>query len=191
MTENKGNRANVADRWSHNQNPLYYHQTQREPFKGEAQFTFDDLYITPFTHELTSDESGRTGYTPIERNLSPSGVSVLDEYIQALHEGKSDISGFCARHNAKTSDLDGLVFLLTGMSNQSFRNQWILRRADELLRYTDIHIAEIARRCGARSRNNLYFMYKRNMNCSPLQRRSKLRKRGDTDRYKIVEPATI
>lgn len=185
---NKGKRASVVSRWGERRKATFFTPTPRKPFKGEAQFTLDDLYITPFTHELTADELGRTGYTPLERDMSPSGVNVLDEYLQALSEGRSDIGDFCARHNAKTADLDGLVFLLTGMSNVDFRKRWIVRCADELLRYTDMEVAEVARRCGAGSRGNLYFIYERELNCSPSQRRTELRKPGDLGKYKIVAP---
>jgi len=122
--------------------------------------------------------------------MNPSGINVLDEYLQALSAGQADIGGFCARHNAKTSDLDGLTFLLTGMSNVDFRNRWMLRCADELLRYTDMTMPEIARRCGAGTRGNLYFIYERELNCSPSQRRLELRQPGDLGKYKIVEPPT-
>jgi len=190
MAGNKGNRASVMSRWGGYGKGTFYEKTPRKPFRGRAQYTLDDLYITPFTHELTADGLGRTGYTPLERNMNPSGINVLDEYLQALSEGQSDISTFCARHNAKTSDLDGLIFLLTGMSNVDFRNRWMLRCADELLRHTDMTMPEIARRCGAGTRGNLYFIYERELNCSPSQRRAELRKQGDLGRYKIVEPPT-
>jgi len=159
-------------------------QQPRQPLKGEPQFTMDDLYISPFTHELTSDEQGRTGYTPMDVNLRPMGIRVMDDYLEALHAGQSDVGEFCARLGAKTSDLDGLVFLLTGMSNQDFRNRWIVRRADDLLRYTDMDVKEIARRSGAGSRNNLYFIYERDLNCSPTMRRQQLRQEGDLGRFK-------
>lgn len=178
------------NRWYGSGEGRSYSQTPRKPFKGEAQFTFDDLYITPFTYELTADELGRTGYTPLKRNMSPSGINVLDEYLQALSEGQSDIGGFCDRHNAKTADLDGLVFLLTGMSNVDFRNRWIVRCADELLRHTDMKMPEIARRCGAGTRGNLYFIYERELDCSPSRRRTELRKPGDLGKYRIIDPPT-
>lgn len=198
MAGKKGNRANVTDRWyGVNKSSSWRSQTPRPAFKGEAQYTLDDLFITPFTHELTSDELGRTGYTPIvgqttdgtmrQRNLCPTGIHVLDAYLQALSRGQSDVAEFCDRYNAKTADLDGLIFLLTGMPNQDFRNRWIVRMADLLLRYTDMTVDEIARRSGAGTRTNLYFIYERDLNTSPTDRRNALRKPGDLGKYKITE----
>ena len=187
MTGRKGNRANVMNRWYSRGNDSLRHQTPRTPFKGEPQYTLEKLFITPFTHAFTADDMGRTGYTPIERNLTPTGIHILDAYLQALHRGHSDIADFCDRYNARTSDLDGLIFLLTGMSNQEFRNRWILKTADLLLRYTDMTVEEIARRSGAGTRTNLYFIYERDLNTSPTARRHALRKPGEKGRYKIVE----
>lgn len=180
-----GNKKNVLSRWGNIKRKEV--KTQRKPFKGEPQFTFDDLYIPPFTHELSTDEVGRQGYVPIEKNMTPTGVSVMDEYLQSLHKCMTDIKTFCDRYGARTTDLDGLVFLLTGMSNMQFRARWMVRCADDLLRYTDMDVTEVARRCGAGSRTNLYFIYERDFNCSPSDRREALRKDGDLGRYKIVE----
>lgn len=186
MTDNKGNRMKVITRWG--QRKASGSQMKlRKPFKGKPQFTVDGLYITLFTHELTSDELGRKGYTPIVRNFTPSGISILDEYVQALHAGQTGTGDFCNRHNARLTDLDGLIFLLLGMSNADFRNRWIVRCADELLRYTDMEIPEVARRSGAGTRGNLYLIYERDLNCSPTQRRAELRQPGDLGRFKIVE----
>lgn len=184
MAQEKGNRANVLARFvkgftGRTNNP-------RKPFKGTPQFTFEELYITPFTHELTSDELGRTGYTPIAVNLTPTGIRVMDEYLQSLRANTVGIGDFCARYNAKTTDLDGLVFMLTGMSNVDFRNRWIVRTADDLLRYTDMEIGEVARLSGAGTRTNLYYAFERDMNCSPSARRAQARKHGDLGRFKIV-----
>lgn len=187
MANEKGNRTNVLKRWGSRRYGYRYQKIPRKPFKGEAQFTLDDLYITPFTHELTTDGQGRKGYTAVDRNMNPSGIKVLDEYLQALSAGQSDIADFCARHDAKTSDLDGLVFLVTGMTNLDFRTRWILRQADDLLRFTDMSAVEVARRSGAGSRSNLYFIYERELNCSPIQRRKALREDGDLGRYSIEE----
>lgn len=187
MANKKGNRANVMNRWYGRDKDGYRHQKPRVPFKGVPQYSFDDLYITPFTHAFTADDMGRTGYTPIERNLTPTGIHVFDAYLQALHRDHSDIADFCDRYNARTSDLDGLIFLLTGMANQDFRNRRILHTADLLLRYTDMTVEEIARRSGAGTRTNLYFIYERDLNTSPTTRRNALRKPGECGRYKIVE----
>lgn len=184
MATTSGNRKNVENRWGHRRKSREP-RNEREAFKGTPQFTFDNLYISPFTQKLTVDNDGRMGYTAIERNMNPTGIDVLDAYVQALHQGKMESGTFCARYGTKTHDLDGLLFFLTGMNTQTLRTRWTLRRADELLRFTDLDIVEIARLSGAGSRTNLYYIYEQELNTSPTDRRVALRQEGDLMRYKL------
>lgn len=183
-----GNRQNVLDRWygGYTRSAFREAKKPRAPFHGTPQFTFDQLYITPFTHRRTSDEFGNVVYYPItDINLSPTGVEVMDDWLQHLHKGNADLGAFCARYNARTSDLDSLVFLLTGLSNLDFRTRWQLRTADALLRYTKMSVEDIARRSGIGSRNNMYFVYEREFNLSPTERRNQIREKGDLGRFII------
>ena len=189
-SKNMGNRAKVMDRWYGGRTNGRYKQTPHPPFIGEPQFTFKELYIPQFTHKLVTDEYGRSSYQPLERNFTPSGIRVLDDYLQALNRGCTDVSDFCKRYNARTADLDGLIFFLLGMPNLEFRNRWIMHNADLLLRYTDMKIDEVARRSGAGTRTNLYFMYERDLNTSPTERRNDIQKKGDVGKYKIEESNT-
>lgn len=187
MVNSKGNRTKVLHRWYGKRKWSDTDRKPRRPFEGDVQFTLDDVYITPFTHELTTDKLGRTGYTPLKHNLEPTGIHVFDAYIQELHAGTLSPGTFCKSYQATTYDLDGFIFLLTGMSNTDFRSRWILHTADLLLRYTNMKISEIAHRSGAGTRNNLYFMYERDFNCSPTQRRYNIRQPGDLGHYRIIE----
>lgn len=188
QTDNMGNRAKVMDRWYGREKGFGWREPKkpREPFRGKPQFTFEDLYITPFTHERTTDQYGNVVYYPLtERNMTPSGVAVMDDYLQHLFAGKADIADFCARYNARTADLDSLVFLLTGMPNLEFRTRWQLTTADALLRYTKMAVADIAVRSGMGTRNNMYFIYEREFDQSPTERRDAIRQDGDLGRFAI------
>lgn len=183
-----GNRKNVLDRWygDNHRSPNAEARKPRAPFRGTPQFDFEQLYISPFTHRRSADEEGNIIYRPVgERNLAPTGVAVMDDWLRHLAEGRADLAAFCARYNARTSDLDSLVFLLTGMSNLEFRTRWQLRTADALLRYTKMSVEDIARRCGMGTRNNMYFIYEREFNLSPTERRRQLREKGDVGRFAI------
>ena len=59
------------------------------------------------------------------------------------------------------------------------------KRATELVE--KMTVEEIARRSGAGTRTNLYFIYERDLNTSPTARRNTLRKPGELNRYKIIE----
>ena len=180
-----GNRKNVLSRWygdKYGENK----KKPREPFRGTPQFTFDQLYITPFTHRRAADDLGNIIYSPIpDINLEPTGILVMDDWLWHLREGRSDVAEFCRQYNARTSDLDSLVFLLTGMSNFDFRTKWQLRTSDALLRYTKMNVEEIAQRSGHGSRSNMYFTYERELNLSPTERRRALRQKDDVGRYII------
>lgn len=183
-----GNRKNVLDRWygDNHRSPNSEARKPRALFRGTPQFTFDQLYISPFTHRRSADEYGNIVYRPVgERNLAPTGVEVMDDWLRHLAEGHADLAAFCARYNARTSDLDSLVFLLTGLSNLEFRTRWQLRTADALLRYTKMSVEDIARRSGMGTRNNMYFIYEREFNLSPTERRRQLREKGDVGRFAI------
>jgi len=180
-----GNRAKVLDRWYGS----YGRRSVKKPraaFTGEPQYKFEDLYISPLTHKRTADADGNIIYVPIEpaRNMTPTGIKVMDDFIQHLARGEFDVMKFCKQYNARTSDLDGMVFLLTGMSYQAFRTKWQIHTADLLLRYTDMGVAEVARRCGMGSRTNMYFIYERELDTSPTERRHALRQQGDVGRYR-------
>jgi AraC-like DNA-binding protein len=77
------------------------------------------------------------------------------------------------------------VFVLTGMRGVDFRMAYQVRMADELLRYTDLTIAEVSRRAGFGSANNLYLTYKREFDIAPGYRRIALREDGDVGRFKL------
>ena len=183
-----GNRENIMDRWYESDRWTKEKRNPRGAFNGTPQFPFDKLYITPFTHERKTDEYGNSLYLPIEgRNFTPTGVEVMDDYIRHMQRGESNIRAFCKLYNARVADIDSLVFLLTGMSNQRFRAAWQVRTADLLLRYTDMKLNEIARRSGMGTRNNMYFIYERELNTSAKERRDAIRKNGDLGRFIIKE----
>ena len=184
-----GNRARVLDRWYGRNRHSGWRDPQkpRGAFTGVPQYKFEDLFISPLTHKRSADADGNIIYVPIEppRNLTPTGIKVMDSYLQHLARGEADVADFCKKYNARTSDIDGMVFLLTGMSNQAFRAKWQIHTADLLLRYTDMGVAEVARRSGMGTRTNMYFIYERELDTSPTERRNALRQKGDVGRFSI------
>jgi len=110
---------------------MSYHSWKKRPpreFRGKPQWTLDEVYISPFTARRRYDEEGVMHYDAVERNTAPTGVEVMDHYLRRLSEGKD-------------------VVILTGMKGQDFRMAYQLRLADDLLRYTDLPLAEVARLC--------------------------------------------
>lgn len=153
--------------------------------KSEPQYTLEDLFISPFRQKRRYDEEGRWRYVPIERRTAPTGIRVMDDFLNYLAEGQSDMQAFADRHGLKTEEVAALVFILTGMKGVRFRQLYQIRLVDELLRYTDLPFDEVARRSGLGSPNNMYLALRREYNMSASERRLFLRKEGDAGRYKL------
>lgn len=179
----QGKAPKVKDRWYGMHKRRKMRNLKPREFTGEPQFKFEDLYIMPFTHRRRYSEDGRVSYVEVERNLQPTGIRVMDDFLCNLAMGKSDITAFCNRYGARVGDIDSLIFLLTGMRGVDFRQAYQMRMADDLLRYTSLSVADVARRCGLGSRTNLYLAYQRDFNTSPTSRRRRLQKSGDEDLY--------
>ena len=110
----------------------------------------------------------------------------MDDYLRFLSGGCADTALFAGRYGARIGDIDSLVFLLTGMRGVDFRQAYQRRMADELLRYTSLPVADIARLCGYGTRGNFYFAYLRDFGCPPSDRRLQLQHPGEKDMYKIL-----
>lgn len=151
----------------------------------KPQFPYEGLYISPFTARRRYDEDGHVNYVPLERNLQPSGVRLIDEFAVQLAGGNGSRGAFCRRMGITTTQLNTLFLLLTGISADGFRMYFCLRLADDLLRYTDMEVREIARRSGLGTSTNLFYTFRREYKCSATDRRYALRKKGDVGRYKL------
>lgn len=153
--------------------------------KDEPQFKFEDLYISPFRWRRKYSEDGKVSYVEMERRMQPTGIRLFDAYLQYLAQGGSDMQAFAEQHGLRREDIDSMVFVLTGMRGVDFRQKFQVRMADELLRYTNMPLAEVAKRTGIGSMNNLYLTFKREFNLAPGYRRLRIRQEGDVGRYRL------
>ena len=170
-------------------------ETKKMPreLKMEAQFIFDELYISPLREERRYEVVGGGSEKPqviekyVERNLpgvQTTGIRIMDEFISYVAAGHSDMSAFSKERGLRISDIDSLVFMLTGMSGKEFRQRYQVRMMDELLRYTSLSPAEVGRRSGIGSANNLYLITKREFGEAPVEHRRHIRQPGDEGRYR-------
>lgn len=180
-----GKPPKVKDRWYNDHKYRHGRDFTPRELKVEPQFTLADLYISPFNYERRYNGEGRRIYVPIEVNRQPTGIHILDDLLRTLTAGNLDVAAFCKQYGMRYTDLDGLLFLLTGMRGVEFRQAYQLRLADDLLRYTSLSVADVASHSGCGSRINLYYIYKRDLRTTPSERREKLRQEGDEDRFKI------
>ena len=157
----------------------------KRELKIEPQYRFEDLYIMPCRERRIYSEDGKVSYVPIEQQRKLTGIHIFDVYVEYLAQCNSDINAFVDRYGLKVTDIDSLVFVLTGMRGVDFRQKYQVQIADDLLRYTDLTIAEVAKRSGIGSANNLYLTFKREFNLAPGYRRLRIRQEGDLGRYKL------
>ena len=149
-----------------------------------AQFTLKQLYISPFSAKRVYDVDGNVSWKSLERNLTPSGIWVLDHYLQFLMRGGYNREKFCRQEGITVAQLAALVAVLTGMVVIEFQRRYVLMVADQLLRYTSMNVADIARNYGGVDATNLGRLYKHYYHVTPLERRIQLRRQGDEGRYK-------
>ena len=109
---------------------------------------------------------------------------MFDALRVRLSEGNSSLKSFGDRYGLSPSDVNGLVLALTGMEASTFRIAWLMKRADELLRYTNLSISEVARQSGVGSTTNLFYACQRDHHCAPTQRRADLREANDLGRFR-------
>ena len=172
------------NRWYHFDDTRPYHRRvikMAEP----PQFDPEDLYISVFTERRVYDEDGHISYVPNERNLSPSGVNLLDAYLRFMSEGNSSPGLFCARHGIEVSDLHTLILLLTGVDGVTFRLWWQSQIIGELLCHTNLSMDEVAKRSGLGTAMNLFYACRREFDCAPRRYREVIRGEGDLGRYRL------
>lgn len=145
--------------------------------------TLDDLYVSPFTAVREYDREGNISYTPIAPSRKTTGVGNIDKLTKAIaagHSRKHIMNAFGLDYR----ELNGILRLLTGMEYSELALKHALRAADDLLRYTNLPIAEVAARSHIGSEANMRRIFANTYHCSPSERRESIRKRGDVGRYR-------
>ena len=158
--------------------------TPKQPDRG-PQYSLDDLYFTVFNERRKYDEDGYPYYIPIEKNTRPTGVRVMDNFMNYLNEGYSSISSFCKTEGVNETDFSRMCKVLTGMKALEFKIRWTERTVVDLLRYTNLSPAEVADRSGVGSHNNMCIACKRVTGRSSRDFRNYEREERDVGLYRI------
>lgn len=147
--------------------------------------TVDDLYISPFVARRVYNEDGVMSWVPIERNVNPTGMPVVDFIARSLAEGRSNMEWIARQLGCSGADLQGWSRAMTGMDFREFRRAYLFRVADDLMRYTSLSIDEVARRSGFCSASLLGQQYRKYRDRTPVEVRQSIRQPRDEDRYKV------
>lgn len=184
-TTNKENTSGTTASWYAGSRPRPKNETRPMRLAIKPQFEFDKLYFPPFKRRRVYNSDGTVTYVPFERNLQPTGLKVMDDYLVLLGEGRGSMSAYARSLGVLPEDMDSLFFLLTGMHAMDFRLAWQMRMAIHLLRYTSLPIDQVAARSGFGTRMNLYYACRRDQKMSPTELRDSLRKRLDVDKFRV------
>lgn len=131
------------------------HNTQQPDLgkrKLQPQFALSDLLISPFDAHKVYAPDGQWTWQPDERNLQPTGIAVMDQYLRWLSDGSGDTTTFCQRLGIEPAHLSCMVQLLTGFNAQELTQHIHLRVANLLITCTELPTTEILPRCGIASR---------------------------------------
>ena len=146
--------------------------------------TLDDLYISPFVARRVYTEDGEVKWVPMERNLSPTGIEVIDFIARSMAEGHSDMDWLAQQLGCSRENMLGWFRTMTGMSARDFRHAYMFRLADDLLRYTLMGYDEVARRAGFTSASVLSQQYRKYRHRTAHEVRNAIRQPRDIGRYR-------
>ena len=161
-----------------------YTSIKERQLTGAPQFTFEDLFIFPFSEKRVYEPDGSYHYVPYEQNTSPTGIHIFDDYLRSIGTSDFNLCSFCDSHGINTRDLEGVTFMLTGMGSRTFRNKWKLQTAFSLLRYTDMTIAEVAKESGFGNTMSMHHVLHHAKLSSATVLRYQMRKEHDVGRYR-------
>lgn len=147
------------------------------------QFTFDDLYIIPFSKKRVFDENGNVHYIAIERNFSPSGIHLLDELVKEIYHDTFSAHSFCKERKLEERQLQAFVTILTGMTPSTLFTRWKIRNALMYLRYTDMDIGQVAIESGFRTSGAMRHALQSTKELKPTTLRRFLQQKNDLGRY--------
>lgn len=151
----------------------------------EAQFDPETFYIMPFAQQRSVGHDGQIVYVPTERNLTPTGLRILDDCLRTVAQGDDPAEEVCRRYGLSAEGLAAVFHALTGRTYAEVRDALRLRVADDLLRYTDLPMSRLAQRAGFSTPQLYARVVKRLYGTSPGGRRAALRREGDLGRYAL------
>jgi transcriptional regulator GlxA family with amidase domain len=153
--------------------------------KFKPQFPLDEIYVAPFRWRRGFDETTlKNIWVPLPDARRRTGVNILDAVVDKLIQGQE--TKWIARDYGLTSaQLNSVVLALTGLRLQELESKWRARRCGELLRYTNLSITEIMKRCGFTSRPSFSRFVSENFGLAPRRFRAVKRQPGELGMYAV------
>lgn len=151
----------------------------------KPKYPFDVLYVSPLTKKLGFDERElRTIYVPMEQKRVTTGLEVVDLVVDELIAGR-DPAAIPWQQGVDYEKMSATLELLTGLTIAELRTRWRARMAGDLLRYTELPLKEVMRRCGYTSAQSFSRLIRQQYGSAPLKLRKLSRERGDMGKYAL------
>lgn len=151
----------------------------------KPKYSFETLYVSPFTKKLGFDEKElKTIYVPLEQKRLRTGLEVVDLVVDKLVAGQ-DPSVLPWQLGMKPTVLSTTLKTLTGMTLVEMRTRWRMTVACELLRYTELPLQEVMSRIGYTSAQSFSRMFRKAYGAAPLRYRTQCRAQGDIGKYAL------
>ena len=151
----------------------------------KAQFSLNDLYVTPFSRRRGFDEKTlKNIWVPLGDTRRRTGVNILDAVVDLLIEGRNPVE-VAGQYGLTSAQLSTTVLALTGMRLQRLDSLWRARRCGELLRYTDLSFPAVMSRCGFTSFTSFCRFVHDYYGVGPKTFRLAFRQPGELDMYAL------
>ena len=149
------------------------------------QFTFDDLFIPPFTKMAQYNRNGGLFYVPLSHDKQSTGIRILDDFRNFLMSDTRQLKKFCRSRGITIDELSATLLVLTGMNLRTLTTRWYLQTALQLLRYTELPLVDVAALSKLGTPVNLYYACLKEFDCAPGVLRYQLREEGDEGRFEL------
>lgn len=153
--------------------------------KNTPQFSLEELYIPPFTHERKFRADGSYYWEEVTNLVPVTGIHVLDDFLRYLRSGNRMVKSIASQIGIGSDELNVFLKILTGETASDFIRLYLLRQACDMLKYTDLTVDKIAKHCSFGNNSNLTQSFTPLMGVTPRIYRIEHQSKLDRGRFRI------
>ena len=153
--------------------------------KRNPQFNVEKLYVTPFIYERKFHPDGRSYLEEITVEIPATGIDVLDDFLRHVRAGNRSVQNIASQIGVAAVELNAFIKVLTGQTISEFIRLYMLHHAQQLLKYTDLSVDEIAHHCGFVNNSNLTQSFTPIVGMPPREYRYQNQSRLDKGRFRL------
>lgn len=150
-----------------------------------TQFNLEKLYTSPFTHERKFRPDGSCYWEKLTNQIPVTGIDALDDFLRHLRSGNRLVKNIASRMGITAAELNAFLKILTGQTASEFIRLYMVRQAQQMLKYTDLNVDDIARQCGFNNNSNLTQSFTPIVGIAPRMYRYQHQGKLDKGRFRI------